>query len=56
MDEKPAGLQVDRQAVDIEEKTTVTTHQGNAIGEKRPGSAVYFHGPGSLSFSPVSSP
>jgi hypothetical protein len=38
------------------ENTTVTPYQGNAIGEKRPGSAIYFHGPGKISFSLVSSP
>jgi hypothetical protein len=56
MDEKDAVLPVDREVFDIEENATVTIHQGNAIEEKRPGSAIYIHGSGSLSFSPVPSP
>jgi hypothetical protein len=39
MDGKHAGLQVNSEAVDVEENATVTIHQGNAIGEKRLGPA-----------------
>lgn len=56
MDGKHAGLQVDSEAVDGEENATVTTHQGNAIAEKRPGSAITFCDPGGLSFFHVTSP
>jgi len=56
MEGKPAGLQVDSEAFNIEEITTVTTHQGNFIEKKRPGSAIAFHGPGSFSFFHVPSP
>jgi hypothetical protein len=56
MDGKPAGLQVDSEAFNIEEIATVTTHQGNAIGEKQLGSAISFHGPGSHSLLDVPSP
>jgi hypothetical protein len=38
------------------ENTTVTTHRGNTIDEKRSGSAISFHGPGSRSFLRVTSP
>ncbi len=44
MDEKDAVLPVDREVFDIEENATVTIHQGNAIGEKRPRSAKTFTG------------
>jgi len=56
MDGKPAGLLVDREAFNVEETATVTTHQGNFIGEKRHGSSITFRGPGSLSFFHVPSP
>ena len=55
-DGKPAGLQVDSEAFTIEEITTVTTHQGNFIGEKRPGAAIAFHGSGNPPFFHVPSP
>jgi len=35
---------------------TVATHRGNAIDEKRSGSTISFHGPGSRSSLRVTSP